>query len=390
MGILSNTVSICHFQVAGDIPADDLFTWVSERLAKNGFRAIDQTAEELSTGWVHVDDHRDSSFGAPRAFWRDHYLVFTLRRDQRKLPAALLKAYQQVYEHEWLAKHEGASRVPKQEREAIKEKVRLDLLTKTLPVPSSFDAVWDTKSGIVTFTSLSPKNIELFEAAFKRSFEGLRLVALHPFSRAEALLEGEALETLAKANRAGTESALDLIKSNQWIGWEFLLWLMHRTMNDSSEYRVCRPGHAEEGEPFAAYLNDKLVLVAGSEEGTQKVTVAGPQDHFGEVKSALKNGKQITEATIYLEKDENSWKATLKGELFHFGSFRAPGVKIEKDDLTDQLSEKEAVFYERMYLLEQGLQLFDSLFADFLSLRLGSGWSDEEEGIRRWLDEETA
>jgi hypothetical protein len=385
MGILSNTVSICQFQVAGELPASDLFSWASERLARNGFQPIDQGTAELSTGWVHLDDHRDSSFAVPAAFWRDHYLVFTLRRDQRRLPAALLKAYQQVAEHEYLAANPGLSRVPKQKREELKEAVRGALLARTLPVPSAWDAVWDTRSGLVSFTSLSPAIVEQFEAQFKKTFDGLRLVAVHPFARAGQVVAEGLKPALAQANQAGSEAVVDLVRSNQWLGWDFFLWLMFRTMHDTSEYRVSRPGPAKENEQFVAYLNDRLVLLCAGENGVQKITVAGPQDHFSEVRTALSSGKRITEATLYLEKDEHTWKVTLKGELFHFASLKAPAVKIEKDNGVDEVSEREAVFFERMFVLEQGLQLFDSLYATFLGVRLGSGWAEEEQQISAWL-----
>ena len=385
MGILSNTVSICQFRVAGDLPATDLFQWASERLARNAFQPIDQGTAELSTGWVHLDDHRESDFSVPAAFWRDHYLAFTLRRDQRRLPAALLKAYQQVAEHEYLAANPGLSRVPKQKREELKDAVRVSLLARTLPVPSAWDAVWDTRNGLVTFTSLSPTIVEQFEAQFKKTFEGLRLVAVHPFARAEQVV-GEGLKpALLQANQAGSEAAIDLIRSNQWLGWDFFLWLMFRTMHDTSEYRVSRPGPAQENEPFVAYVNDRLVLLCAGENGVQKITVAGPQDHFSEVRTALSAGKRITEATLYLEKEEHTWRVTLKGEMFHFASLKAPAVKIEKDDGVDEVSEREAVFFERMYLLEQGMQLFDSLYAAFLSLRLGAGWVEEDRRIGEWM-----
>jgi recombination associated protein RdgC len=385
MGILSNTVSICQFRVAGELPASDLFNWASERLARNGFQPIDQGAAELSTGWVHLDDHRDSSFAVPAAFWRDHYLAFTLRRDQRRLPAALLKAYQQVAEHEYLAANPGLSRVPKQKREELKEAVRGALLAKTLPVPSAWDAVWDTRSGLVSFTSLSPAIVEQFEAQFKKTFDGLRLVAVHPFARAGQVVAEGLKPALAQANQAGSEAVVDLVRSNQWLGWDFFLWLMFRTMHDTSEYRVSRPGPAKANEPFVAYLNDRLVLLCAGENGVQKITVAGPQDHFSEVRTALSSGKRIIEATIYLEKDEHTWKVTLKGELFHFASLKAPAVKIEKDNGVDEVSEREAVFFERMFVLEQGLQLFDSLYATFLGVRLGPDWAEEERQIGAWL-----
>ena len=91
------------------------------------------------------------------------------------------------------------------------------------------------------------------------------------------------------------------------------------------------------------------------------------------------------EAAIHLEKGEHLWKMTLKGEPFHFASYKAPRVQAEKDATVDEASEQEALFYERMYVLETGLQLFDSLFAAFLAVRLGSGWEGEMGAINAWL-----
>jgi len=385
MGILFNTISICQLRVAGDRPDKDLYEWVSDRLAQNNFKSIDNTTDEMSSGWVHLDDSSKNSFAYPRAFWRDHYVAFTLRRDQRRLPSVLFRAHLKNAESEFLAAHPGMRRVPKQKREELSEAVRSALYAKTLPVPSTYDAVWDTRSGLVTFTSLSPKVMELFENHFKNTFDGLRLLMLHPFSRAERVLRDDLKPTLLKANRAATGDALNLIHDNQWLGWDFLLWLTYQTMNKTSEYAVNQPGPAQEGEPFVAYLNDRLVLLGGEEGGIQKVSVVGSQEQFSEVRAALKNGKQITEATLYFEKEEYQWKMTLRSLMFHFASFKSPSIKLEKDNITDEADEKEAAFYERMYVLEEGLQLFDSLYAAFLGIRLGKTWADEEKNIRKWF-----
>jgi hypothetical protein len=385
MGILSNTISICQFRVAGDRPSKDLYEWVSDRLAKNSFKSIDQTIDEVSSGWVHLDDSSGNSFAHPRAFWRDHYLAFALRRDQRRVPSTLFRTHLKNAESEFLTDHPGMRRVPKQKREELREAVRGALYAKTLPVPSTYDAVWDTRSGLVTFTSLSPRVMELFENHFKNSFDGLRLLMLHSFSRAERVLRDDLKPAFLKANRAATGDVLDLIHDNQWLGWDFLLWLTYRTMNQSSEYAVNQPGPAQEGEPFVAYLDDRLVLLGVGEGAVQKVSVVGSQDQFSEVRAALKNGKQITEATLYFEKEEHQWKMTLRSLMFHFASFKSPSIKLERDNLTDEADEKEAAFYERMYVLEEGIQLFDSLYAAFLEIRLGKTWAEEEKNIQKWL-----
>ena len=385
MGILSNSVSICQFRVIGDLPATDLFPWVSERLAKNGFIPIDQGTAELSIGWVELDDHRESGFAAPAAFWRDHYLALTLRQDRRTIPAALLRAHLKQAERDFIAANPGYTRVPKQKREEIRDAVRNALLARTLPVPSVFDAVWDIDSSVLTLATLSGKALDQFETHFKKTFEGFRLVAIHPYARAEAVVPAQFKPVLRQANKAATDAILDLVKSNQWLGWDFLRWVMYRTMNESSEYRVNQSGPATSEEPFIAYLNDRMVLCGAGENGAQKITASGPQDRFGEVRTALRNGKQITEATLHLERGEQLWKMTLKGEMFHFASFKAPRVKVERDAAVDEASEQEAVFYERMHLLEVGQQMFDSLYATFLAVRLGRGWQDEVQKIDDWL-----
>ena len=386
MGILSNTVSVCQYQVLGEVPADDFFAWSGECLAANAFHPIEQTSEELSVGWVHLADPKEPDFSSDQIFRRDHYLVFSLRRDQRRVPAALMRAHLEQAQNDFLAAHPGLQRVGKQKKEELREAVRGALLARTLPIPAVYDAVWDTRNNLLTFTSLSPKVTELFEGLFKQTFTGLRLVALHPMARAAQVIPEALQPALQQANRATTEAVLEQIQQNAWLGSDFLRWLFYQTLESPSTYQVNQPGPAAGGEPFVATLNDRLVLLGGTEGGLQKITVAGPQDHFGEVRVALQHDKQIIEANLTMEKQEHAWKMTFKAGLFHFAGYKAPAVKLEKDALTDADSEKEALFYERMFVVEEGLQLFDSLLATFLEQRLGD-WAGMEKRITEWLEQ---
>ncbi|MCP3176468.1 recombination-associated protein RdgC [Desulfuromonas sp. KJ2020] len=386
MGILSNTVSVCQYQVLGEVPADNFFAWSGECLAANAFHPIEQTSEELSVGWVHLADPKEQDFSSDQVFRRDHYLIFSLRRDQRRVPAALMRAHLEQAQNDFLAAHPGLQRVGKQKKEELREAVRGALLARTLPIPAVYDAVWDTRSNLLTFTSLSPKVTELFEGLFKQTFKGLRLVALHPMARAAQVIPEALRPALQQANRATTEAVLEQIQQNAWLGSDFLRWLLYQTLESPSTYQVNQPGPAAGGEPFVATLNDRLVLLGGAEGGLQKITVAGPQDHFGEVRAALQHDKQIIEANLTMEKQEHAWKMTFKAGLFHFAGYKAPAVKLEKDAITNADSEKEALFYERMFVLEEGLQLFDSLLATFLERRLGD-WAVIEKDISEWLEQ---
>jgi len=387
MGVYANTVSITQFTVTGDLPKNDQFQWVSGKLSAKGFQSIENSTEESSEGWTQVDRSDDAAFETPSDFWRDNYLVFSLRRDQRSVPSAVLKSHAGREEGAYLAQHPNLRRTPKNKRAEIKEQVQLRLLTRCLPVPSSVDVVWDQKSGTLTLFSLGGKAIERFEELFRKTFEGFSPVIIHPFARARMLLDGQLLENLEKANQANSDAVTALMRDNQWLGWDFMLWLLQRGMNGEGEFSVSCPGHLNTGERFSAWIDDRIQLQGGGEEGgIQKVSVSGSQDSYLEAISALKSGKSITSATVCMEKDENLWKLTLKGETFGFASFKCPQIRIEKDATVDEVSEREAAFYERMYLLEQGLQLFDSLFAAFLRERLSDAWAGRLAAIQEWLD----
>jgi len=203
----------------------------------------------------------------PQPFRRDHYASFSLRRDQRRIPTPLLKAYQQIAEHDFLTANPGFFKVPKQKKEDIRDAVRLSLLARALPSPAMYDVVWDSRNGLVTLASLSSTVIDLFETEFKKSFPGLRLLMIHPFARALRITPEPLREELEKSNLASTESVIDLIRANSWIGQDFLLWLLHQTMTGSGEHSVSTPGIFAKGEPFTAFMNDRLILQANAETG---------------------------------------------------------------------------------------------------------------------------
>lgn len=387
MGVYSNTVSMTQFILTGELPKTDDFAWFCEKLAGRAFQSIEHSTDELSEGWTQTDHPDNQSFASPSDFWRDTYLLVSMRRDQRKIPAAVLKSHTAREEGAFLAEHPNLRRTPKGKREEIKELVQIRLMAKCLPIPATTDLVWDRKSGILTLFGAGNKVLERFEDLFRKTFEGFHLVAVHPFARARMLLEGGTLDLLEKANQANSDSAAALIRDNQWLGWEFQLWLLYRSLNSSGDFTICRPGHFSNGERFSAWIDDRIQLQGGSEEGgIQKVSVSGSQDSYLEAITALRGGKVITSSTICMEKDENLWKLTLKGETFTFASFKTPQIRIERDNTVEEMSEREAAFYERMYLMEQGIQLFDSIFTAFLKERLSDSWGDRMKAIQEWLE----
>lgn len=383
MGILSNTVSIYQYRVTGE-PGDA--SWVQECLNRSRFVPIDTTTDEESAGWVTLDDHGSCDFGNENVFRRDPYYAFTLRRDQRKVPAAVLKGMVERECSRWLAERPAITRMPYKRKAEIRENIHASLLARTLPLPSTYDVVWNVETGIATVTGISEKTLDMVEDHFDSTFDGLSLEPIHPMERASMVLDQDQRRLLEKADQAPSKDVLLQIKRNRWVGWDFLLWLMYRTGKGATTYEVNQEGPLDVGDGFLAYVHDKFVLVAEHEQGRRRSSITGAQREFKEAREALRVGKNIVDALIYLEKEPRTWRISLKADIFAFGSFACPVVQIERDETTDPLQERIAVFYERMSLLETGLQLFDSIFSTFMAERIGGAWPERLKKINEWLE----
>ncbi len=389
MGFLSPSSSVCYFQVSGDLDAKDKFEDLLEKLSSEGFSSIENSADELSIGWVQITDYDNSDFEAGGLAWFDHFLCFSLRQDRRRVPAALIKRQVNRLSDQFLVEHPNLRYVPKAEKEQIRDRARTQLMTKTLPSPSFYDVVWDTEKQLIRFCSLGQTVIDAFQGLFHQTFPGLRLELLHPLARAAALVPEEELTAqLQSENQATTDSVLEQIEANRWLGTDFLLWLFYRTLNSDSRYQVKTEGPLLDRQPFTAFLDNRLVLVGGGQEGVQKIVVAGPQDQYMEVKTALIQGKQIEEAILHFQHDEdNSWKLTLKGERFQFGGYRTPMIKPEAGPDDNPEAEIIASFLTKMAATEEGEQMFNSILREFLELRLGSNWKTTLAAINNWLQD---
>jgi hypothetical protein len=385
MGIMSNTVSIYQYEVVGDIPEKDKALWVRKCLEENRFEPIDNTPDPESIGWVRFDEHTNSDFSTTGAFSFEDYYIFTLRKDVRKVPAPLLKNLVEKECSEWLKERPKLSKVPFQRKREIRENIQAALLARSLPNPSVCDVLWNARANIVTIASISTKVLDFIEDEFCKTFDVLSLIPIHPIRRAERVLPEEHRQALDRLNQASSRDVLLQIKKNRWLGWDFFLWLIYRSAEGNSEYTVSREGPAEPGEHFIAYLYDRFVLTEEHEEGNRKNAISGPQKDFSEARKSIQSGKNITEALLYFEKDMVKWKVSLKGDIFALGSFTCPPVKIEKDEMTDPQMERDAVFFERMHLIETGLQLFDSLYAAFLTERALGPWPQTLKAINEWL-----
>jgi DNA recombination-dependent growth factor C len=187
MGIFKGNATISRYLVRGK-QAGFSSQELDQRIRRFAFKPIEDGTEELSVGWVSVNDFLDLEF-AYASYALDPYLILGLRIDRRRLPGALLKKYHRLEMQK--AKEMGSDKgLSRSEREELKEKARLDLLTRLPPQTQALDVCWDSLGGQVWLGSGSAPVKELFEDLFRRTFE-LELEPVQPWTLAQRLVEPE-------------------------------------------------------------------------------------------------------------------------------------------------------------------------------------------------------
>ncbi len=158
------------------------------------------------------------------------------------------------------------------------------------------------------------------------------------------------------------------------LGQEFLTWLWFRSatggiFNDKS------------GRPFTVTMEHRIVVQGGEGDHVETASVSGIDSELREARMGLTTGKKVTRALIRLIRDPDEWQVTLKAADFSLGSLKTP--KIEKSDREDL--DPDALFLEKMYLVEACLELIDAMYKAFLGIRLGKDWKQEVSGLQAWM-----
>ena len=167
MGLLKGSFTFARFHVDGQLPQAFL-NFVNSRIKANSFRNVLKSTEEKRLGWVSLTDILDTDFENANYALGD-YLIFSLRIDRKLISPKLMKVKLLEEEKRFLAES-GKNRIHKQMSTAIKDKVKLELLTKLDAIPSFYDVCWAVGQNIVYFSSLSDNVADDFVDLFKKTF----------------------------------------------------------------------------------------------------------------------------------------------------------------------------------------------------------------------------
>jgi DNA recombination-dependent growth factor C len=199
MGLNKGSLTLTRYKIRG-VPPDGFRDFLDEAIRANLFQSIDETADEQSVGWVSPHDFLDTSMEFA-AYALDPYVVLGLRVDRRKVPGSTLNKYWRLEMDKARSMRDGRA-LARHEREELKEKALLRLMTRMPPATGFTEVCWDTARGEVVLYSASKATREIFEDLFHRSF-GLNLVPLIPYLLAQDLLPSKIKAALEQAQPLG-------------------------------------------------------------------------------------------------------------------------------------------------------------------------------------------
>ena len=159
------------------------------------------------------------------------------------------------------------------------------------------------------------------------------------------------------------------------LGREFLTWLWYKSESKGGIF--AGPDNLD----FALFVEQRVSVQGGEGESLETATVSGRMSELREARLGLTTGKKVSRALLRLERDAEAWQLTVKAEDFSLSGFKTPKVETR----TEEGDDPDALFLERIFLLDKALGFLDHIFAGFVRLRLAPEWAEECAGIRTWL-----
>jgi len=357
MGLIKGNFTFMRFEVEGQLP-QAFTTFINNRIKGNAFREARNSTEEKRMGWVSLTDILDTDFEKANYALGD-YLIFSLRVDRKVVPPKLMKIRLMEEQRRFLAE-KGQTRIGKAANENLKDKVKLELLTKSDPVPSFYDVLWAVGQNRVYFSSLSDKVADDFVDLFKKTFSlGLKRILPH-----------EHPLTL-KSKEQSTVPADELTL----IGREFLTWLWFKSEERNGTIALSKT------EEIELHLLKRIALEAGEGEYSQGVVCSGLHAELTEGKEAIRRGKKVKESCVKLHRDQNEWEFNFKADTFYFQSLKMPTA-----DWQQEPEDPSGALLERIYIIESAVKTIDELFEHFLKIRFSNAWTENEKPLLgRWL-----
>ena len=302
MSIVSGPYAARRFKITGNAEAGNPTT--CEHALQNNAFPFEWKGAGMKTGWVSLDNLLDAKFTGSRDWIVGSYYVFSMRVDNRTVPAPLLRAHVEKAAEEWRKEHER-SRIPREVKREIKERISSELLDKTAARTRTFDVCWDQTTSTVGFSGLTDTLVDQFRMLFQQTF-GCTLEPMHAMGEEVKLTEVS----------------------------DFYLWL----------WWACETGAELDVEE--AVVDGRITLTNLNATTT---VAADHLDQVPEARVAALKGKRPTSLRLAVKFNELAFSFTLQGVDIDMTGLKIPDGSGEAKG---QRFDREAMILDRMSLHE--------------------------------------
>ncbi|MBL8696253.1 MAG: recombination-associated protein RdgC [Planctomycetes bacterium] len=158
--------SFVRFFVEGE-PADVSDLSLLKALERERFKPIEGSAtDDESVGWVTRGDLSGARF-EPEDVIAEHFLVFALRIDRKKVPATLLRIHASA---DLRAAASGGKPLGRAQKKEILEETKRKLMARALPSVSITDCIWNPRRGVLYVFATGGATLERVARHFRESF----------------------------------------------------------------------------------------------------------------------------------------------------------------------------------------------------------------------------
>ncbi|MDD2219797.1 MAG: hypothetical protein PHO79_07010 [Desulfoplanes sp.] len=160
------------------------------------------------------------------------------------------------------------------------------------------------------------------------------------------------------------------------IGQDFLTWLWATSEQHRGRFTTAS------GEDFSLFVEQRVSVQGGEGEGKETAVCSGPMAELKEARMGLRTGKKVGQAKLRIEHDENAWQVQINADTFALSGLKTPKV----DTHVEEGDDPDAIFLEKIFLIEKCMLYLDTVFSIFIKLRMSSQWNSEIERIRQWMN----
>lgn len=157
----------------------------------------------------------------------------------------------------------------------------------------------------------------------------------------------------------------------KFLGFEFLTWLWFSIDSENNKLP----------EIDALSIGNRIVLENRQNNSVEVLIIKGDDAGLEEGLLALKKGAVVTEINLFYSEGQEKWHFSLKGENLNIQQIKHPDIgTVETSEDID------AFVFEKTHHYNKIIALIDTLFSEFLLIRLSNRWSaDVVIKIKKWL-----